>query len=91
VGNYGRPGEADEEAAPQGAGDTFYLLLERRRVRDASGEDTIGGVVAPVGNVRVVRVARLRTGALQSQVGFAAQRGQIFEGDFPAEGLDLDR
>ncbi len=48
-----RPGEADEEPALQGSGDTLYLPFEPRRVRDGD-KPAIRRVVAPIRDERVL-------------------------------------
>src|SRR5215203_3010274 len=78
-------GEADEEAALEGAGDVFDLYLERRRV----GDLVEGAVCRVVAAVRDEGARGLRP--VHPQLGLATEGGEGFEGALPPEGVDLDR
>src|ERR671910_3192888 len=79
------PGEADEEAALQGAWDAFDLNLKRRRVQYRV-EGAVGGIVAAVRDVRAGGV-----GPVHPEFRLAAHSGEGFEGSLPTESVDLHR
>src|SRR5215207_8496270 len=78
-------GEADKEAALEGAWDVFDLYLECCRVSDLI-ECAVSRVVAAVCDEGTPWIR-----PVHPQLRLAAQGGEGFQGDLPPKGVDLDR